>query len=215
MPTALVNDVELYYEEHGTGEALIWSHEYAGDYRSWAPQVRALARRYRVITYSNRGYLPSGVPTDPAAYSQEQLVEDLRGLLDHLGIARAHVGGLSMGGSVALIFSLTYPERCECISPKLDWQSRFDLHFEPPDLDAFPALRLGFEVAARGGTCGAVLNAANEKAVERFLAGNLGFCDIPRACRAVLDQHHFDPTPTLSELLRLDRWAREETSRWT
>ncbi len=112
-------------------------------------------------------------------------------------------------------YALTYPERCECISPKLDWQSQFDLHFEPPDLDAFPALRLGFEVAARGGTCGAVLNAANEKAVERFLAGNLGFCDIPRACRAVLDQHHFDPTPTLSELLQLDRWAREEISRWT
>lgn len=112
MPTARINDVELYYEEHGAGEVLIWSHEYAGDYRSWTPQVRALARRYRVITYSNRGYLPSAVPDDPAAYSQEQLVEDLRGLLDHLGIARAHVGGLSMGGSVALIFSLTYPERC-------------------------------------------------------------------------------------------------------
>jgi pimeloyl-ACP methyl ester carboxylesterase len=104
--------VVLYFEEAGVGEALVLSHEYAGDYRSWAPQVRALARRYRVITYSNRGYLPSGVPGDPAAYSQEQLVEDLRGLLDHLGIARAHIGGLSMGGSVALIFSLTYPERC-------------------------------------------------------------------------------------------------------
>ncbi len=115
MATALINGVELYYEEHGTGEALIWSHEYAGDYRSWTPQVRALARRYRVITYSNRGYLPSAVPGDPAAYSQEQLVEDVRGLLDHLGIERAHVGGLSMGGSVALTFSLTYPERCRSV----------------------------------------------------------------------------------------------------
>jgi pimeloyl-ACP methyl ester carboxylesterase len=112
MPTAMINDVELYYEEHGEGVPLVWTHEYAGDYRSWAPQVRALARRYRVITYSNRGYLPSGVPSDPAAYSQEQLVEDLRGLLDHLGIDRAHIGGLSMGGSVTLVFSLTYPERC-------------------------------------------------------------------------------------------------------
>jgi pimeloyl-ACP methyl ester carboxylesterase len=112
MPTATINGVELYYEATGAGEPLIWSHEFAGDYRSWAPQVRAFARRYRVITYSNRGYLPSGVPEDPAAYSQEQLVEDLRGLLDHLGIARAHVGGLSMGGSVALVFSLTYPDRC-------------------------------------------------------------------------------------------------------
>ena len=112
MPKATINGVEIYYEEHGAGEPLVWTHEYAGDYRSWAPQVRALSRRYRVITYSNRGYLPSAVPSDPAAYSQEQLVDDLRGLLDHLGIERAHIGGLSMGGSVTLVFSLTHPERC-------------------------------------------------------------------------------------------------------
>ena len=112
-------------------------------------------------------------------------------------------------------YALTYPERCESVATKLDWRRAFDWHFEPPDLDAFPALRLGFEVAARGGTCGAVLNAANEAAVERFLAGSLGFCDIPRACRAVLDQHDFDPTPSLDDLLRLDRWARQEVTRWT
>ena len=112
-------------------------------------------------------------------------------------------------------YALTYPDRCESVAKKLDWRRSFDWHFEPPDLDAFPALRLGFEVASRGGTCGAVLNAANESAVERFLAGSLGFCDIPRACRAVLDQHDFDPTPSLDDLLRLDRWARQEVSRWT
>ena len=112
MPTAAVNGVRLYYEEVGEGEPLVFSHEYAGDYRSWGPQVRAFARRFRVITYSHRGYLPSSVPADPAAYSQEQLVEDLRGLLDHLGIARANLCGLSMGGYVTLAFSLTYPERC-------------------------------------------------------------------------------------------------------
>ncbi len=112
-------------------------------------------------------------------------------------------------------YALTYPDRCESVAMKVDWRQAFDWHFEPPDLDAFPALRLGFEVASRGGTCGAVLNAANEAAVERFLAGSLGFCDIPRSCRAVLDQHDFNPTPSLSELLRLDRWAREEISQWT
>lgn len=112
-------------------------------------------------------------------------------------------------------YALTYPDRCESVARKLDWGSPFDWHFEPPDLEAFPALQLGFEVASRGGTCGAVLNAANEAAVERFLAGSLGFCDIPRACRAVLDQHDFDPTPSLDELLRLDRWARQEVTRWT
>ena len=112
-------------------------------------------------------------------------------------------------------YALTYPDRCESIAKKLDWRTSFDLHFEPPDLDAFPALRLGFEVASRGGTCGAVLNAANEAAVERFLAGRLGFCDIPRACRAILDQHEFDRSPSLEQLLRLDRWARDEVSKWS
>jgi 1-deoxy-D-xylulose-5-phosphate reductoisomerase len=112
-------------------------------------------------------------------------------------------------------YALTWPERMAGPSPRLDWRKRFQLDFEPPDLERFPALALGFEVAARGGTCGAVLNAANEAAVERFLERKLTFTDIPRACRAVLEAHHFDPAPTLTELLRLDRWAREEIDRWT
>ena len=111
-------------------------------------------------------------------------------------------------------YALTYPLRMESINPKMDWSRTMSLDFEPPDFDAFPALDLGFEVARRGGTCGAVLNAANEVAVERFLAGDLRFCDIPRACRAILDTHDFDSNPSLSELLRLDGWAREETRRW-
>ena len=112
-------------------------------------------------------------------------------------------------------YALTWPDRTVGLSPRVDWKTAFQLEFEPPDRERFPALDLGFEVAARGGTCGAVLNAANEAAVDRFLNGELKFCDIPRACRAVLDSHHFDPAPTLSELLRLDAWAREEIRRWT
>jgi 1-deoxy-D-xylulose-5-phosphate reductoisomerase len=88
------------------------------------------------------------------------------------------------------------------------------LEFEAPDLERFPALGLGFEVARRGGTCGAVLNAANEVAVARFLSGELSFCEIPRACRAVLEAHDFDPTPSLTDLFRHDRWAREEMQQW-
>lgn len=112
-------------------------------------------------------------------------------------------------------YALTYPERRSGIAPKLDWKTAFQLDFSPPDVDRFPALLLGFEVARRGGTCGAVLNAANEVAVARFLDGELAFCDIPRACRAVLDSHHFDPNPTLTELFRQDAWAREETRQWS
>jgi 1-deoxy-D-xylulose-5-phosphate reductoisomerase len=112
-------------------------------------------------------------------------------------------------------YALTYPQRLDGKSPRMDFTRRFSLDFEPPDRDRFPALDLGFEVARRGGTCGAVLNAANEVAVARFLEGRLRFIDIPRACRAVLDHHHFNPTPTLSELFAMDEWARKETERWT
>ena len=112
MPTVRVNGVELYYEETGEGDPLILSHEFAGDYRSWEPQVRYFSRRYRVITWNYRGYPPSEVPDDPAAYSEEQLVEDLYGLVRELGIDQAHIAGLSMGGAVALKLGLAHPEVC-------------------------------------------------------------------------------------------------------
>lgn len=111
-------------------------------------------------------------------------------------------------------YALTYPERLDGLSPAMDWRQSATLEFEPPDLDAFPSLGLGYEVARRGGTCGAVLNAANEAAVDRFLAGMLRFVDIPRACRAVLEAHDYDPRPSLADLLRHDAWARREIERW-
>jgi 1-deoxy-D-xylulose-5-phosphate reductoisomerase len=107
-------------------------------------------------------------------------------------------------------YALTWPERCESPARKLDLSQAMRLDFEPPDEDRFPALRLGREVAAAGGTAGAVMNAANEAAVASFLAGEMPFTEIVPACRAVLDSHHFDATPTLAELLKLDRWARQE-----
>ena len=111
MPTARINNAELFYERTGEGTPLVFLHEFAGDYRSWETQVRFFARRYAVVTYNARGYPPSEVPEDPSDYSQDIEVEDLRGLLDHLEIDRAHVVGFSMGGSAALLFGLKYPER--------------------------------------------------------------------------------------------------------
>jgi 1-deoxy-D-xylulose-5-phosphate reductoisomerase len=112
-------------------------------------------------------------------------------------------------------YALTYPERVPGPARRVDWQSLSAFHFERPDRETFPALDLGYEVARRGGTTGAVLNAANEAAVEAFLARRLPFLDVPRACRAVLDAHTFDPRPTLDGLLAADRWARQEVRRWT
>ncbi|MBX5492775.1 MAG: alpha/beta fold hydrolase [Chloroflexi bacterium] len=112
MPFAIADDgVRLYYEETGSGFPLLFIHEFAGDCRSWEPQVRYFSRRYRCITYNARGYPPSDVPTDPAAYSQQRAVDDALAVLDHLGIAQAHVVGLSMGGFCALHLGLQQPAR--------------------------------------------------------------------------------------------------------
>lgn len=112
-------------------------------------------------------------------------------------------------------YALTYPDRLECPCAKMDWTKSQHLGWEPVDLDRYPALQLGWEVASRGGTCGAVLNAANEAAVDRFLSGQIRFTDIVEATRQVLNQHNFSPNPTLEELMRQDRWARTEITRWT
>ncbi|QDT44928.1 1-deoxy-D-xylulose 5-phosphate reductoisomerase [Gimesia alba] len=111
-------------------------------------------------------------------------------------------------------YALTYPDRKAGLNTPMDWSRSFELTFEPPDLEAFPALRLGFEVAEKGGTCGAVLNAANEAAVERFLSGEFRFCDIATSCQQVLESHQFDPEPDLEELFLLDGWARKEIKKW-
>ena len=111
MPYASVGGVKLYYEEAGQGRPLVFVHEFAGDHASWRPQVKFFARRYRTIAFNARGYPPSDVPKDPGAYSQRQAAEDIRGVLDHLGIAEAHVCGLSMGGYATLHFGLEWPER--------------------------------------------------------------------------------------------------------
>lgn len=116
MPHAATDDgVKLYFEETGDGTPVLFVHEFAGDYRSWEPQVRELSRRYRCITYNARGYPPSDVPEAPERYSQARAVEDIRCVLDHLGIERAHIVGLSMGGFATLHFGLTHPGRARSL----------------------------------------------------------------------------------------------------
>ncbi|HEX2476864.1 MAG TPA: 1-deoxy-D-xylulose-5-phosphate reductoisomerase, partial [Lacipirellulaceae bacterium] len=100
------------------------------------------------------------------------------------------------------------------VAERMDWSRRWRLEFEPADPARFPALALGHECAQIGGTSGCVLNAANEAAVAAFLGGELHFTEIVPACRSVLDAHHFDPKPTLEQLIELDRWARLEIERW-
>jgi len=111
-------------------------------------------------------------------------------------------------------YALDWPERLEGVAARLDWNEALHLDFEPADFERFGALGLGLEVARRGGTAGAVLNGANEAAVAAFLGGELGFAQIVPAVRAALENHDFDPQPSLERLLELDRWARQEVIRW-
>jgi pimeloyl-ACP methyl ester carboxylesterase len=103
--------VRLYYEETGAGRPLIFVHEFAGDLRSWEPQLRYFGRRYQCIAFNARGYPPSDVPEAPASYSQSLAVDDVRAVLDHLSINRAHVVGLSMGGFATLHFGFQHSDR--------------------------------------------------------------------------------------------------------
>jgi pimeloyl-ACP methyl ester carboxylesterase len=112
MPFMTTSDgVKLLYEDSGSGRPIVFVHEFSGDYRSWEPQVRYFARRYRCITFNARGYPPSEVPEELEMYSQQRAVEDVRDVMNHLKIDKAHVVGLSMGGFAALHMGIRYSQR--------------------------------------------------------------------------------------------------------
>ena len=103
--------IRLYYEETGKGRPVVFVHEFAGDLRSWEPQMRHFGQRYRCVTFNARGYPPSDVPGSPAAYSQALAASDIKAVLDHLKIDKGHIVGLSMGGFAVLHFGFRYPDR--------------------------------------------------------------------------------------------------------
>ncbi|HWO93322.1 MAG TPA: alpha/beta fold hydrolase [Dehalococcoidia bacterium] len=115
MPEARVNGIRIHYEEHGAGYPLILAHGYSATLAMWERQVEALSAKYRLVLYDMRGHGQSEAPEDFAAYTMEAYAADQAGLLDHLGIEQAFVGGLSMGGMVALQFAVTYPERVRAL----------------------------------------------------------------------------------------------------
>ena len=112
MPFATTDDeVRLHYEETGSGTPLIFVHEFAGDIRSWDPQLSHFGRRYRAAAYCARGYPPSDVPPTPASYSQARAADDIAAVLDAMGVQRAHIVGLSMGGFATLHFGFRHADR--------------------------------------------------------------------------------------------------------
>ncbi len=113
---------------------------------------------------------------------------------------------------IPIQYALTYPERRNCPSDRLDLTTLRQLTFEQPDEQRFPALRLGREAACRGGSAGAVLNAANEAAVGLFREGKIGFAAISELVERALDGHHWLASPSLEDLMAADRWARDEVT---
>jgi len=128
------------------------------------------------------------------------------------GAVLAHLGPPDM--RLPIQYALTWPERVCGPARRMNWSEDCPLELYAPDESRFPALQLGYEVVRRGGTCGAVLNAANESAVAAFLNGRLGFTEIVPACSEVLSHHQHIEQPDLDDLIQADYLAREETEKW-
>jgi pimeloyl-ACP methyl ester carboxylesterase len=112
MDVSTPDGIKLYVEEAGAGSPVVFVHEFAGDHRSWEPQVRFFSRSHRCITFAARGYVPSEVPDDPGAYSQDLARTDVLAVMDALGVSKAHVVGHSMGAYTALHVGLHNSDRC-------------------------------------------------------------------------------------------------------
>ena len=108
-------------------------------------------------------------------------------------------------------YALSYPERWENQFLHLQWEEKSSLTFLPPDKENFPCLELAYKAGRKGGTLPAVLNAANELAVESFLKGEISFLHIPYILEEVMEKHIPVPTPGLADVVDADQWAREET----
>ena len=148
MPTIRTKDgVNLYYEEAGSGTPIIFVHEFAGDHRSFEPQMRYFSRSHRCITYSARGYLPSDVPEDVNMYSQEHAADDICAVMDGLGIDKAHIVGVSMGGFATVHFGLRHAQRALSLSPGgCGYGSPLDVHAK----FAKEALAIADDMAEKG-----------------------------------------------------------------
>jgi 3-oxoadipate enol-lactonase len=109
MPKIPVGDIEMFYVEAGQGEPLVLIMGFGGDHLAWGLQLPAFAERYRVIAFDNRGVGQTDAPDHP--YTIRMMAEDTAGLMDKLGVGRAHVLGVSMGGMIAQELALNHPQR--------------------------------------------------------------------------------------------------------
>lgn len=107
--------LQLYYEEAGSGPTIVFVHEFGGNYWSWEPQLNYFSRRYHCVTFAARGYAPSDIPDDVERYSQARAADDIVDVINALGVEKAHIVGLSMGGFACLHAGLRHPDRITSI----------------------------------------------------------------------------------------------------
>lgn len=112
-----------------------------------------------------------------------------------------------------IAYALSYPERLENVIPQIDWETLQSLTFRKPDMDAFPCLGLAYDALREGGTMPAVLNAANEIAVQAFLDSGIGFMKIPVIIKKVMDAHTIKPASDLDGIIEADAWARKNAAK--
>jgi pimeloyl-ACP methyl ester carboxylesterase len=127
MPVCDVSDININYQVYGKGFPLVLIHPFSASLEFWAPQIEVLSPRYRIIAYDVRGHGLSSAPAGEKNYTLDILVEDLHYLITHLGLAKAYIGGLSLGGAIALGYAHRYPETVKALLI-------FDIHggFQPP-----------------------------------------------------------------------------------
>jgi len=153
-----------------------------------------------------------GVPVESVTVlvHPQSIVHSMVEFID--GSVKAQIGVPDM--RLPIQYALSYPERLENTTlPRINWSEFPDLKFEQPDYNKFPCLRLAIEAGKTGGTCPAVLCAADEAAVELFLKGRAGFTDIPRLVEETLDKHINIPHPEIEDIKAADLWARETVYR--
>src|SRR5207249_10870094 len=136
MSVAKVGTIDLYYDEQGSGDPLLLVMGLAADSAAWMFQVPDFARHHRTIVFDNRGVGRSAKP--PGPYTIHEMADDAVGLLDALGITRAHVVGVSMGGMIAQVVAITHPERVLTLTSNMSTTGAGDV--EPPTPEALAVL---------------------------------------------------------------------------
>jgi 3-oxoadipate enol-lactonase len=167
---AEVNGTKIYYEMAGSGETLVLVHGNAGDRRHWDFQFMPLAKEFNVIRYDVRGFGKSALPDPEEPFSHR---EDLKALLDHFGIQKAHICGISMGSGIVVDFAIDYPDMCKSLISVGPWINGYKS----------PAADTLFAIMANVGSI--VREKGSKEATDYFLTGNNTFKDAFRMSKTV------------------------------